>query len=176
MEKGTLLQMKNLLHRTSVPQDPTKDVNACEDFLEVVTIAHVIAAAMQYFHMDAIDSTPSTDLLPEGMLDLSLEQQQAVLFEHIGRLVDQFVSLGTEKPASTAENKNADGVQNYATQILSLGLVHAEFVDAIREGDELRVIQLWRLLLPLFKSANRRNYANEALNLLLQYTFFLSPR
>lgn len=118
MEKGTLLQMKNLLHRTSVPQDPTKDVNACEDFLEEVTIAHVIAAAMQYFHMHAIDSTPSTDFLPEGIMDLPLQQQQAVFFEHIGRLVDQIVSLGNEKPASTAENRSADRVQNYATQVL----------------------------------------------------------
>lgn len=57
-----------------------------------------------------------------------------------------------------------------------LGLVHAEFVDAIREGDGLRVIQLWQLLLPIFKSANRRNFANEALNLLSQYSLFLSPR
>lgn len=80
MEKGTLLRMKNLLHRTSVPQDPAKNVNTCEDFLEVVTITHVIATAMQYFRMHAINDTPSIDFLPEEMLDLPLEQQQAVFF------------------------------------------------------------------------------------------------
>lgn len=49
-------------------------------------------------------------------------------------------------------------------------------MDAVREGDGLRVIRCWRFLLPLFKSAKRKNYAKEALNLLSQIQLFLSPR
>ena len=58
---------------------------------------------------------------------------------------------------------------------LKFSLFHAEFVDAIREGDRERVIRCWRFLLALFKSAARVNYSKEALNLLTQLVV-LSPR
>ena len=44
-EKGTLYQLKNLLHRSAVPLDPGDNINAAEDFLQVVLHAHIVAAA-----------------------------------------------------------------------------------------------------------------------------------
>jgi len=44
-EKGTLYQLKNLLHRISVPNDPGENMKAAEDFLLVVLHGHVVAAA-----------------------------------------------------------------------------------------------------------------------------------
>jgi len=44
-EKGTLYQLKNLLHRTTVPNDPGENMKAAEDFLLVVLHSHVVAAA-----------------------------------------------------------------------------------------------------------------------------------
>ena len=41
-EKGTLFQIKHLLYRTSVPED---NMNAAEDFMEVVLEVYVVAAA-----------------------------------------------------------------------------------------------------------------------------------
>jgi L1 cell adhesion molecule like protein len=43
--KGTLYQLKNIIHRTSVPSDPQQNVKATEDFLEVVLTEHIITAA-----------------------------------------------------------------------------------------------------------------------------------
>jgi len=44
-EKGTLYQLKNLLYRTSVPNNPGDNMKAVEDFLLVVLHSHVVAAA-----------------------------------------------------------------------------------------------------------------------------------
>ena len=47
--KGTLFQIKNLIHRTSVPNDPKENVQATEDFLEVTLVAYILTAAdMEY--------------------------------------------------------------------------------------------------------------------------------
>ena len=61
--KGTstekaLLQLKQLINRTNVPREPQNDVNASEDFLEVVFIAHTIAAALCFFGMTTVSDKP----------------------------------------------------------------------------------------------------------------------
>lgn len=70
----------------------------------------------------------------------------------------------------------SDKVQCYATELLSYGLLYTEFSDAIREGDGLRVLRCWRYLMLFFKAHRRYNYSIEAVNLLSQYHFFLTPR
>ena len=64
----------------------------------------------------------------------------------------------------------------YAKHVISTGLLYKEFVDSICEGDGLRALHCWHFFLPLFKSANRKNYAIEALNLLVQYHYIFPPR
>ena len=54
--------------------------------------------------------------------------------------------------------------------------VITEYHDSICEGDGMRVMRCWYLMLPLFKAAKRKNYALEALKLLWQYNVELSPR
>ena len=44
-DKGTLYQLRNLVHRSSVGADPSKNMKAFEDFLLVVLCAHLIVAA-----------------------------------------------------------------------------------------------------------------------------------
>ena len=50
MDGGTLLQLRNLLNRSSVPSDSKRGVNAADDFLQVVLIGHVMSAAMEVLH------------------------------------------------------------------------------------------------------------------------------
>ena len=69
-----------------------------------------------------------------------------------------------------------DGVLEYAREVFSLGLLYLEFQDAIREGDGLRVLRCWKYFLPIFRGSGRKNYALEALNLLYQHKYYLSPR
>ena len=85
------------------------------------------------------------------------------------------VHLSLKNVISNHVNLSLDGTQlevtdkvlSYAQQVFTLGLLHAEYQDVIREGDGLRVIKCWHLMLPVFKSANHKNYALEALNLVL---------
>ena len=64
----------------------------------------------------------------------------------------------------------------YSRQLLSIGCFYLEFVDGIREGDGERVHRCWKYLLPLFKGSGRTNYSIEALTLLNQCEFILTPR
>ena len=53
-EKGTLIQLKQLINRTNVPREPQNDANATEDFLEVAFIAHTIVAVLSFFGMTTV--------------------------------------------------------------------------------------------------------------------------
>ena len=66
-EKGTLLQLKNLIHRTSVPRDPKNDVNASEEFFEIVFAAHAISAVMTHFEMETVHDTIRSTLIPHDI-------------------------------------------------------------------------------------------------------------
>ena len=84
-EKGTLYQLKNLLHRTAVPLDPGDNMKAAEDFLEIVLHGHIVAAAESLY-------TTSDGSLS----DLS----QAI--------VDKFVQIVLPSPKSTTTRKPQD--------------------------------------------------------------------
>ena len=55
-DRGTLYQLKNLLHRTAVKQDPSKAMKATEDFLTVVLFGYIIAAAKKLIEEKPTDS------------------------------------------------------------------------------------------------------------------------
>lgn len=78
--------------------------------------------------------------------------------------------------SSEAIADSVDGVNLYATEILSQGLLWHAFHDAVRESDGERILRHWKLLLVIFKSSNHRNYAKEAVNLLFQYHYVFSER
>ena len=88
-------------------------------------------------------------------------------------MLKEYVNIGTF-PQPDVEA--TDGVFAYAKEVLSLALLWAEFEDAIKEGDGLRVITCWKFFLPIFKVTNHKNYSIGALNILLQYNVLLSPR
>ena len=70
----------------------------------------------------------------------------------------------------------ADKVYLYASQLLTMLLLWHAFNDAVREGDGDRVISYWKFLLVIFRAKGHRNYCKEAIILLSQYHFLLSPR
>ena len=57
-EHGTMQQLQNLINRRNVVCNPSKDVNASEDFFLLLVTCHVLCAAMKIFKMDGIDSFP----------------------------------------------------------------------------------------------------------------------
>lgn len=166
IEKGTLLQLKNLIGRTNVPTTPKKNVHACEDFLNVVLTGYILAAAKE---IDELQGCMAAEM--------NINERYDWFRLGVAKLVVKYVHEHIVLPASKDKvTKPVDGVLNYGEHLLSLGLLYMEFVDGIREGDGFRVMRCWRFFLPLFKSAKRKNYAIEALNLLMQSNHILPPR
>ena len=132
---------------------------------------HVIASALQYFGMNDIEDDPNETLLPKEVSEMSANEKHAVFFQHISNIVDSCVDIKFSGPGT---GHHSDGVFNYTVQMFSLAFLHAEY-HAVREGDGLRVMRVWKFLLPIFKMAGRKNYSLEALNLLSQQ-LTLSPR
>ena len=63
-----------------------------------------------------------------------------------------------EQHASSADSKE-DNVYNYHKLKLSYRLFLHDFVDAIKEGDGLRLISLYKLALLMFSSHGHTKYA-----------------
>ena len=58
MERGTLYQIRNMINRCTVKKTPKSNVNASEDFLEVVVTGYVLAAVQSYLGMSSFDDMP----------------------------------------------------------------------------------------------------------------------
>ena len=86
-------------------------------------------------------------------------------------ILKQFVSFNPD-----AKISRADKIHLYASQLMTLLLFWHSFNDAIREGDGDRVLSYWKFLLVIFQAKGHRNYCKEAIILLSQYHFLLSPR
>ena len=171
-EGGTLYQLRNLINRRNVAKKPKKDVAACEDFFELVVEAHIVTAAMKVFNMSSVNDTPSSQHFPEGSPGLPKQQRIKLVLLATRNLVNELVDVSFP----SASNKEMDHVLAYARELISLSLLFAEFRDAIREGDGLRILRCWRVFLPIFKATNRTNYSIEALTMLAQYHFLFTER
>ena len=173
-DHATLYQLRNVMHRTNVVSDPKNNYNACDDFYTLVIECHIIAVAMEILKMADTDHAPDSSDFP-GLDTIWMElQEKSNLLEAItNRIVDSLsLNFNNYKP----NNGSSDKVRLYGTQLLSLGCFYLEYSDAIKEGDGIRVLRCWRYLLPMFISSRHKNYAAEALNLLLQHNYVLSPR
>ena len=115
-EKGTLYQLRNLIHRTNVPLTPDKNMNAAEDFMLLILHTHVVAAARTIHELNP-----------------------GVKVQDLAKLiVVNYTRLPQFNSSDTANN--IDRVHLYATEVLTLGLIWHAFHDAIREGDGDRIM------------------------------------
>lgn len=164
LERGTLYQLRNLISRRNVSTKPKADVNAAEDFLEIVVIGYVISAVMSYLRMSSLDDIPDQGIVPE---DTCLEDDSAreeILQKIAHYIVAEHVDLATTFATSVAKG-GAATVHDYTCEVLSLGLLFLNFKDAVREGDGDRVLLMWKYFMVIFKSMGHKNYAAEAFTL-----------
>ncbi len=63
MDKGTLCQLRNLINRRNISKSPKNNVNASEDFMEVIVNGHILAAVMSYLGMSSIHDRPSPSIV-----------------------------------------------------------------------------------------------------------------
>ena len=178
MERGTLYQLRNLINRRSVVKKVKSDVNACEDFLELVVTGHIIACAMQVLGMSAVNEIPTSTVIdsPEDVWMKDDTERKSILRDVTSQIVDQYIDLSTTFTESQPLTERVhDGIHAYSCESLSLGLLFLEFKDGVKEGDGERIMRVWQYFLLLFKASNRTNYSIEALTLLAQYHMILPP-
>ena len=174
-EGGTLYQLRNLINRRNVVQDPSKSMNACEDFFtSVVVETHILAAAMSQFKMSSLQDEPEGILFSDDCCKLELKQRKNIALLEVGNIIDEYVDVSFGQDGKKAED--VDHVFSYAHEVLTLGLLYLEFVDAIRNGDGSRILRCWKFFLLYFKSSNHVNYSIEAFILLVQEKYLFSPR
>ena len=177
MERGTLYQLRNAINRRNVRTSCKDDMNACEDFFELVVSGHILVAAMDSLGMSSVDDTPSSTLISPDTWMQSDEDRRSTLMGVAAQVVDTHVDLSVQlSKDGSVQAKASDTVYSYACETLSLGLLYMEFRDAIKEGDGDRVLLVWKFLLLIFKAYKRKNYAIEAFTLLVQYHLVLPPR
>ena len=182
---GKFFQLRNLLNRKNIGISPKKDVNSHEDFFHLIVDVHVLVAAMEFLGMDSLDEDPNVEIIPPSVWMLDKEERKEILLSVCDSIVEEFTDISTIKPKHNvnADNepdansrKSEDKVFSYAMEVLSFGLLYKELVDAVHEGDGLRVLSWWRFMMLIFKGTGRVNYSIEAFILLAQHKFILSSR
>lgn len=162
LDKGSLFQLKTTCQRSNVPADPTRNMNATEAFLGDTLVAYIVAAAEEVLGGGL--SLLSSDSMPSSFTTVA---------QLAGAIVRKYVDLEcqTAGPCSTL-----DEVYQYSREVITMFLLWRDYHDAVKEGDGARVICIWRFLMVVFKMGGRKNYALEAVQLLMQYEYLLSPR
>ena len=91
----------------NVSSDPIQKFNECEDFFKLITINHILVAAMQYLKMTSLDSIPSVPHLdqPDQLWMETTEKRQAVLHSICTDVIDQFISFEFNKPPLSSNDK-----------------------------------------------------------------------
>ena len=59
------------MQRRNVEKEPKKDFNAHDDFFNLATTSHILAAAMEIMGMDTLDNNPCDPLIPDDIHSLS---------------------------------------------------------------------------------------------------------
>lgn len=149
-----MYHLRNLIHRTSVPSDPTTNMNSAEDFLLLLLHARTVAAA--------------NVILSYYPTDNSVELARRIVVNFV-TIPDFKKSKGHDSDNCSSMDRSSeirtqceDGVHCYGIEFLSLSLIWHGFHDSIREGDGDRILRYWKFLLVIFKSSNKQNYAKEA--------------
>ena len=62
-EGGTLFQLRNLINRRNVVMKVKTDMNATEDFFEVITAGHIVAVTLHTCGMTNLEDTLLTSTL-----------------------------------------------------------------------------------------------------------------
>ena len=162
-----MYQIRNLIGRSNVTTKAKHDMNACEDFLNLVLSSYVTSAAMQVLGITDLQENPSC--LPSDLWLHDKDERAKAMDKILSEIVDRFLDVSYNESAASW----IDCIFTYAKQLISIGSLYLELTDAVKEGDGERVI---RYFLIIFHNANRKNYAKESILLLYSYQYLLTPQ
>ena len=124
MERGTLYQLINLIHRSKAPK------KASEDFLEAVIVSYILAAVMHYLGMSSFDSMPSTSIVSHDLWMEDDAERRRVLADVLHHVVEQYVDLATKFASPQPSPRDSAGrAYEYTCEVLSLGLLYLDFKE-----------------------------------------------
>ena len=89
-DRGTLIQLRNVIGRRNVGKGVSKRFNASIYFFVLVTECYIVAAALDFFGMDSPKDNP-TSCFTLSILEKDNKEQWEILSKGIGELVDRFV-------------------------------------------------------------------------------------
>ena len=159
-DRGTLLQLKHLINRTSYGKEPKHNMKATEDFLEILLSAYIVAAAKEVMATD--DCNAVAKALVEKFVVISLPPVEPS-------------SPSDDHESSSHLSSTNDSVYAYAVDFLTMGLLWHGFHDSITHGDGDQIVIYWKFLIILLKAEGHFNYAKEGFGLVAQ-SLLLSPR
>lgn len=58
-----MVQLWNLINRRNVMKDPSKAMDACEDFFTIVVEARIVSSVMVLFGMNTTDDKPTASFI-----------------------------------------------------------------------------------------------------------------
>ena len=97
-------------------------MNACEDFFELITKAHVVVAYMKAFKMSALSDQPDEESFP-------CEKEKAVvLHDAVKQFLSEFVDLSFPVKGKKS-SPSLDHVREYGKDVLTIWLLLLEFKD-----------------------------------------------
>ncbi len=158
---ATLSHLFLRIGRLPQAKDPKKDMHASFDALMTIFKSHLITAACIEVGISSMDS----DLSPTATVPL--------VSDVASKVVDRFTIISEAVLRLTVKDCN-DRVHNYSRVLCHLSSLAMEFTDAWSEGDGVRVLRCWKVLLLHFFAGRRTKYALEALRIQVQLAT-LSP-
>ena len=162
--------MLALLRRLPAAKKPKKNMNACTEVIFTVFKGHILAYACKELGIDDIDSNVSLPLPKSASGTEKLRFIVGIATEIMQNCtIIEDALLG--KPISESEDRK----YNYTRTLCHYVSIALELYDAWHEGDGIRVIRCWQVLLPHFFATGHTKYALEAVRLHVQLAS-LPPR
>jgi L1 cell adhesion molecule like protein len=172
-DQGTLYQLRTIIQRRNVVNDPKNNFHACSEFFNVVLDAHIATAAAQVLGCEKVEEINLQHLFPSGEIPPEGTEQLRAIEKLAAMVVDRFAMY---EPEEVCQSSSDDHVHNYACLLLTMGLLARNFQDSSREGDGERIIRCWRFLFLHYKEGGHTKYILEAFYLLADLDVMLSAR
>ena len=90
-EKGTLLQLRNLINFKHPTSSPKSNFSECSDLLNIIVESHIVAAALKVFKITSINQQPDEDILPQNLWAQNDQIQRDKMYEISMDIFDRFV-------------------------------------------------------------------------------------
>ena len=145
-------------------------MNACTEVTFTVFKGYILAYTCNELDIESIDSDVK---LPIPSSAPTTEKLKFIV--SLGTKVAQKCTIMEDALVGKTVLESGDGKHNYCRTLCHFASIAMELYDAWHEGDGIRVIQCWRVLLPHYFATGHSKYALEAVKLQLQL-MSLPPR